>query len=720
MNLSDLQSELRLSGCRRNIFAFLALFVIIFLIYSNTFHASWHLDDFSNILENRSLHLTEMSWHGILKVLSSSPSSLKAPFIRPVSRFSLALNYALGGESVFGYHLVNISIHLVASLFLFLFLYCTLNLPTTKARYGPNSYAVALLATVLWAASPVQTQAVTYIVQRMASMAAMFYIMAMFFYLKGRTTEKKPLRAILYLLCILSGLLSLGSKENGILLPVSLLLYDLLVIQGISGTTLRKTMRIFLGFYVLTLILALVLLLVFTDAVTDVLGLYETRTFSLWQRILSEPRIVLFYITLLLYPLSSRLCIDHDIVISKSLLDPPATLGAILLLSLILAALLTLAKKRPLLAFCGLFFFLNHLIESTVLPLELVFEHRNYLPSMLFFVPVAVGLWNALLGLSYRRAMKGLMATLIVAVIAGSGHATYFRNLAWQSEESLWTDCVTKYPFSFRGHHNLGRAYQIRNEDQKAALEYHRALKGKTLHTRKEKGITYFNLGLIAHKQGRYGQALAFYRAALERDPCCPGLHNNLAGLILDREDGNPSEALDLLNSAIECRHDSEIPLALSNLGILLMKMGRPDRALSALQRAARMDPGNLLTLLRLGYVHKERGEWGTAALYLNRALSKEPKDGTGLLSLAEVYVRSGNAPRSAQVVSRFVETMPAQDFIPYAERTLAKRPLADISPDIRLLFPLLAEAYRAKGDLLERNRLYCLQQMKACGEDCK
>ena len=164
---------------------------------------------------------------------------------RPVARLSLALNYYFGGLNVSGYHLANTIIHLVASVFLFLFIYHTLNLPSLKAKYATKSYAVALLATILWAINSVQTQAVTYIVQRMASLAGMFYIISMYYYLKTRTetiTGRKPL---FFILCFVSFLRAFGSKENAVMLPMSLLLYEMLIIQEETEKFLRNSIKVF-------------------------------------------------------------------------------------------------------------------------------------------------------------------------------------------------------------------------------------------------------------------------------------------------------------------------------------------------------------------------------------------------------------------------------------------------------------------------------------------
>ena len=120
------------------------------------------------------------------------------------------------------------------------------------------------------------------------------------------------------------------------------------------------------------------------------LGGYQKRVFTLEQRLLTEPRVIWFYLSLLFYPIPSRLSLVHDFAISQSLLEPVTTLISVLAIVALLLGATVYARRWPLIAFCVIFFFLNHLIESTILPLELVFEHRNYIPSMLLFLPLAI------------------------------------------------------------------------------------------------------------------------------------------------------------------------------------------------------------------------------------------------------------------------------------------------------------------------------------------
>lgn len=708
MPLFDLEVEGALTTCRKHTFAILAFFILIFITYSNTFHASWHLDDNLNILENPRLHLTTLSWGDIKEAIFSSPPGLKsgAKFPRPVARLSLALNYYVGGQDVVGYHLVNLAIHLVTTIFLYLFIFHTLKLPTLRARYGPNAYSLALLAAVFWSIHPIQTQAVTYVVQRMACLSAMFYIMAMYFFLKGREAPPGHTKGGFFFLSVLSGLLSFGSKENAIMLPLSILLVDLLLIRGLSKANAARSLRLFLLLCLLPASLGLILLLSSGVNLFGFLALYDVRPFGPWERLLTECRVIVFYLSLLLYPVPQRFSIDHPITISESLLTPPATLISALLLLAMVAGAACLAKRRPLIAFAIFFFFLNHLVESTILPIELVFEHRNYLPSMFLFLPVAIGILWSISYFSRRHAMQLLIAAFIILVMIGLGHATYIRNFVWRNEESLWLSCIENHPDSFRAHHNLGRVYQRRGQREKAKREYQRALKCETLHSKREKGITYFNLGFLAYEANQVDTAMAFYLKALQADPCCPGAHNNLAGLL--SESGAPAERIyQELMMAVECDRAVEVPLALSNLGVLLVKKGRTDEAISALQRALSLDPQNELSLLRLGQVYRLDGRLGMASEYFRRVLKRNPRNVEALLGMAELRMCSGDTDRAEALVTRVVDTLRPEEFAAFIAEMEKKDHLLRISPDLTSLFGLLHEAYDRKALVFKENAGY-------------
>jgi len=193
----------------RYLFIFSSLFLVLISIYSNSFYGEWHFDDYANIVYNKYLQINSFSWpeikHCIYGVEHTRPS-------RPLSFLSFALNYQWGGMDVFGFHIVNFIIHYLATVFLFLFVLNTLKLPRIKDKYENIAYPVALLATFFWALNPVWVTSVTYVVQRMASMAGLFYIMSMYLYLKARTSVKSSHGIFLYVLCALAGLAAVLTK----------------------------------------------------------------------------------------------------------------------------------------------------------------------------------------------------------------------------------------------------------------------------------------------------------------------------------------------------------------------------------------------------------------------------------------------------------------------------------------------------------------------------
>ena len=325
---------------KRVIFAFISLLITLFAIYGNTFQVPFHFDDYQHIANNKKLHLTELTFENIKKTFTHYNSADR--IYRPVAYFSFALNYFCGRDNLAGYHFVNICIHLTASFFLFLFIFNTLKLPTIKANYHPNAYLIALLATVMWASNPVQTQAVTYIVQRMTSLAGMFYIIAMYLYLKGRTSDKVYPKICFWVLCFISGLLALGSKENAVMLPISLVIYDSMLIQGITQDNIKKHLTILLVGIVIVTGFGLIAA---SGNPLSLFASYAIRPFSLTERLLTESRIIIFYISLLLYPMPYRLNLTHDIELSYSLFNPVTTIVSILLIAVLLQLPCFLQKK---------------------------------------------------------------------------------------------------------------------------------------------------------------------------------------------------------------------------------------------------------------------------------------------------------------------------------------------------------------------------------------
>ena len=422
--------------------------------YSNSFYGEWHFDDLGNIVNNPQIQMKSFSWPEIKHCVYNVDQK---KYWRPLSVLSFALNYKLGGMDVFGFHVVNFIIHYLAAVFLFLFIYNTLKLPRLKDQYENIAYPVALLATFFWALNPVHISCVSYIVQRYTSMAGLFYIMSMYFYLKARISEKPTYSISFFILCFFTGYAAVLTKENTAMLPVSIFLFDLFLIQGVTKENIKKYIKISAAPFLLMLIIGFI----YTNGFSSFLGSsflsgYELRGFSLTQKLLTESRIILFYLSLLFYPISSRLTLLYDIEVSRSFFQPWTTIPSILLILSIIGFAFYISRKRPLISFCIIFYFLNHLIESSIVNLELIYDYRNYLPSMLLFVPFAEFIIYALDYFSYKKIIQFVVALGVVIILFGEGDSTYSRNKIFSDDFLLWLDNADKYPGLSRPHVNIG------------------------------------------------------------------------------------------------------------------------------------------------------------------------------------------------------------------------------------------------------------------------
>jgi tetratricopeptide (TPR) repeat protein len=702
MGLFNLQPEINLSGLRKNVFSIISLSIIILTIYSNTFHASWHFDDEGTIINNKRLHLSEINWPNIKNTFFASKDG-RGRFYRPVSCLSFAINFFFGKIDVFGYHIVNITIHLLASVFLFLFISQALALPGLKAKYRPNSYFIALLSTTLWAINPIQTQAITYIVQRMASMAGMFYVIAMYFYLKGRVEKKFRSKIVFFGSSIVTGLLSIGCKENALMLPVSIYLFDLFLIQGLTKETFRKNVKPASALALLVLFMW-ILYYYLSHKDIAILSLYQERAFTLKERLLSQPGIILFYLSLIFYPVTTRLSIDHDVAISKTLINPPATLIYIGFIIAILVVSLYLSRRRPFISYGIIFFFLNHLIESSIFPLELVFEHRNYIPSMFLFVPVVVLLLNAIKYYSSKKPLQIIIIVFIISVIVGQGHSTFIRNYLWKTEESLWMAATEKAPDLWRPWHNLGKYYGDKNMHKDALTNYFTALSKKITIDRRDKNLTFYNIGVEYHKMGEKDKAFLNYLKAERINPFLPKLHNN-KGVIL-AEKGRTEEAIYEFSEAI--RYNKNLHEAYSNLGFLLLKLGRIEEAIKQLEMAFELKPDNTSTLLRLGYAYRKKGLYGKAFLLFKRAQKLDPQNPKVFLYIAEIYSHKGMNLQADKTLEQFIESTKDADLHSLLEEIKEKEETFErIQVDKEVLMKLLCKAYLEKTSLISSIRAY-------------
>ncbi len=615
-------------------FACISLLIILILIYYNSFQAGWQYDDNVNIVDNPNIHLKTLTWSGIRRSFSGiNPGP--ALDNRPLSYLTFALNHAIGKLHVVGYHLVNFTIHYCTAMVLFLFILRTLQLPVHRGRYDGNAYSIALLSTFFWAAHPIQVTAVTYIVQRMTSMAALFYIMAMYCYLRGRSITLPTPKAFWFFLCGLSGLLSLASKENAAMLPVSLILYDLLLLRDkgrINAATVLKNL--------IAPFFAVAIIGFFFCDVHRILAAYHSRPFTLTQRLLTEPRVMLFYISLLLYPLNSRLSLLHDIDISITLWEPWTTLPAILICLGLAVASFFHHRKNPLIAYCILFFLLNHLIEGSLIPLELIYEHRNYLPSMLFFLPLVLFFMRWLEYVESNRAMTRLSCFGLAFLLFSQAHTVYMRNRLFQDETALWQDIAEKAPGLSTSHLNLGKCYWNSGFFQEAMEEYRTAaLLNRFMH-QDQYGMLYYNSGLYhAYCRKDYLAALRLFVKALETHSGHPQIwYEIIRSLAMRRE---YKQAATYADKALH--HWPEHAGLLSVASVVFFQKGDMERALISAGKAVAENPHSIMALETMAEIFRKKGDLERSLSDWKRVVNLCPQDVRTILALIEVSSLLGN-----------------------------------------------------------------------------
>jgi len=420
-------------------------------------YGGYEFDDYPNIVNNEDLHIAAIDAASLLKAALASPSSeLK----RPLASLSFAANFFITGLDPFWMKLTNLLIHLINGVLVYALALELIRVArrTASSNYERDPRWIALWIAAAWLLLPINLTAVLYVVQRMESLANLFVLLGLLGYVHARQrmlANGRGFAAAVGSIILASGL-GLMSKETAVMTPLYAVLIEW-ALFGARGANQRRDYRI-IGLFLLALVIPLVIGLFWQLPRILSSTTWATRNFDLSQRLLTETRIVVDYIRWTLLPTPQALSFYHDdYLISTGWLKPWTTLLCAFILATLTALAISIRKRAPLIALGLVLFLGGQLLTATILPLELVYEHRNYFASfglLLALIPLLSGNVNQLPAATARYVLLGSLLSLWAAVTLSNASA-------WGSPLVLSQTLAERAPNSPRAQYGLGYTYIV-------------------------------------------------------------------------------------------------------------------------------------------------------------------------------------------------------------------------------------------------------------------
>lgn len=639
-------------------FFFLSLTILIFFAYSNSLHSGWHFDDYSNITNNARININDLSFNSLKESMHSWPGKPDKLY-RPVSCLTFALNSFFSGNDTYYFHITNILLHIAVSISLFILLSLIFKTPTMKNFKKDEADFIILFTTAFWALNPIQTQAVTYIVQRMTILSALFSILSLMFYIKARLSVRLKHRVLKFLLAFGFCILSVLSKENGFITIFSFLLIEIVFFGAIKNITTKRIIKLIL-FVSLIIVLLYYILSIFGFNSNSLLN-YSSRPFTLTQRILTQPRVLLFYISLIFYPTPDRFSIEHEIIYSNGLLTPPETLISISGIILLIMYSFRYKKKYPLISMAILFFLLNHSVESTILPLEMIFEHRNYLPSIFIFAPIGQLLYCIIN--KYKTTNRLLYFTLNIFIILCFfflALGTYLRNFDWLTEKTLWKNAAIHAPSSPRVWNNLGLIAKKENNSSQALEYYHKALTlEKNIQLKQNISLINSNIADLVYSWKKdWKTSINYINTAIDLNPKNAKAHKLKAAIYLSNNDW--LKAIDTLEAMLKIAPNYTDAYTL--LGVCYLNLNKYNMALKYFKMHLDASPNNFFTIINIGESLSLLKYKDKADLYFRIAASLNQHSSIPYICMSKNQYFNGDTNKSAHYLHNYFKRTGAEN----------------------------------------------------------
>lgn len=652
----------------------LALSTIV--CYSNTFDVPFLFDDQIRIEENQAIRSL---WPISATIENTS---------RPLGMYSLC-NYALHRTEVWGYHAVNLAIHIAAGWTLFGIVRRTLSRGNLVEKFHDSAVPVAFTIALIWLVHPLNTQAVTYIVQRLESLMGLCYLAVVYSFIRAQQSTR-PL--MWYAASVFLCGLGMGTKEVMVTAPLMVVWYDRVFVARSWREIVSNRWGYYVGLISTWAVLAWSMLHGREDFTNGSIGVVKGLT--PFSYLLSQAGVIAHYVRLAFWPYGQ--CLDYGWPLASS---PAEVLPPLCLIVSLLFATVWAIFRRPSWGFLGGWFFVILAPTSSIVPIiDLAFEHRMYLPLAAI---IAASVFAAIAGIDelvrhrkitdfQRRLVSGSFTAVVTIQMLV---LTWARNEVYRSDLGLWEDTVARSPGNARAHNNLGVILQERGESDRAFIHCKRAVElapeyadahthlgvklmelgqldaavehhKRSLALKPKNHKAHTNLALALWSQGLYDEGLAHFREAEALNPSIAETHNNLAKALSER--GQPKEALGHYLQSLRIQPDS--PTILNDAGVTLQDLGQTEEAIRRYRRAVALMPQHVPAQNNLGIALLARGDIDEAISHFRKAIEIDPESSIAYFGLGDAFATRG---QTHEAIACYERSLAIQPDFPQATKRL-------------------------------------------------
>ena len=643
------------------------------LAYANSFSVPLLFDDWVTILHNPRLRQVWPIWAAL------SPPEATGVGGRPIANLSFVLNYAVTGESIPGFHAVNVAIHFLAGLTLFGIVRRTLQRLTSVPQLQIYAAEVALVTAAWWTLHPVQTQSVTYVSQRTESLMGLFFFFTLYAFIRG-AAGNAPLRW--FGAAVAACFAGMATKEGMVTIPVIVLLYDYAFLSGSFQAAWRQRWKVYVCLAASWILLAALMGGLHGRGVGFGLGL------TWWSYLLIECRAIVTYLSLTFWPVPLVFDYGFDLG-SPGIAEVLSATG----LSVLGVGTIVALWRAPAIGFLGAWFLITLAPTSSVVPIPLqpISENRIYVPTAAVITALVVGVQYYFQSRRIITLMIGVAALMVM---------TAARNRDYRSEIAIWNDTVAKRPSSARAHSNLGHVLQAAGKLTEARREHEIALQ-----LRPNYSEAHTNLAAILGQLGDVNAAIEHGRRAVESDPRNTNAHYNLAVALTQK--GNIAEAIRAYEA---CLHlNADLPAAQSNLALLLLNSGRVAEAIARSNAALQLKPDLVLARYTLACGLALSGRAEEAIPLFREILRVQPAHLEALRNFGTLLLQIGRAVEAIPVFESALRFNPNQPEVLFglgnALLSLQRAPEAISAYEAALkLNPQLADVHLNLGVALDNS----------------